>query len=689
MNTNDKEALFQVWDVETTMEDRNPDRSASNPFYKDNRIVMLGVGVMMEDETFISGTIPVADISCKTQPDARGDMIVGHNIKFDLHYMRPYMGVVGLKETMDKCAIWDTQIAAYVLSGQRDKMTSLDDLCRLYSLDTKKGAGHEEITEMFKNGLGAQHADQEKLAEYLKHDLEQTGRVALIQMRIASDAQFNLIAQMGDALKAVCEMEYNGMHVNLELIRTYHIEIVNRMLDLQQTMEKEFHLIHPDAEELLLYKPNALTSNQVLSCILFGGQINYTAKTSVGIYKSGAKKGQVKFRNLEKTITFKRQRNPEGITEATKVHTKHGDIVYKVDENVFEKLPTHVLPIQIHALFKALLEMKKYAKVSGTYYDNFESMADEDSIIHHTLHQTTTNTGRLSSAKPNMQNVPMSGDNPLLNVKSVLDSRYEDGVIVEIDFKQLEICALAWLTKDPQLIHDIRSGKDIHEEIGKQLGIKTEHKKTRRDVKAIVFAIIYGAGANGISKSTGLDKDFVRKVMDAFYDRYSTIQDFYKDMTHDVETGGPRFDLITRGEKGPEHMFEWTSPTGRTYLFNQDPFRPGPKYTQLRNYPVQGTATADIVPIVIAEVYRVLRNVPKTHRVKLITTTHDSITLDCGNIDDAKHVVRVLNYEVFLRIENLINDKFPDIKWDIPLTIECEIGKNWGTMEKMEVDLYK
>lgn len=355
MSTNEKQVLFQVWDVETTMEDRNPNRSASNPFYKDNRVVMLGIGVMLEDETFISDTIPVADIKCQTRDDATGDMIVGHNIKFDLHYMRPYMDEKGWKITMDRCPIWDTQIAEYVLTGQKNKMASLDDLCRQYGLDTKKGAGHEEITEMFNNGLGAQHADQEKLAEYLKHDLESTGRVALIQMAAATEAQFNLIAQMGDALKAVCEMEYNGMHVNHELIDTYRVAIVNDMIELQKEMEKQLLLVHPDAKELLLYKPNALTSNQVLSCILFGGRINYTTKVADGLYKSGAKKGQVKFRNLEKTIKFKRRVVPEGITEPTKVCTKAGDTVYTVDEDVFEKVSKVLgLSMNVALLFKAL-----------------------------------------------------------------------------------------------------------------------------------------------------------------------------------------------------------------------------------------------------------------------------------------------------------------------------------------------
>lgn len=686
MNT-DKQVLFQVWDVETTMNDTNPTRSLSNPFHPDNHIVLLGIGVMLEDETFISQTYLDKTLKCTTQPDASGSMIVGHNIKFDLHYMRPYIGDEGTKQLMNKCPIWDTQIAEYILSGQRNKMSSLDDLCAKYGFPVK-GVLHAAITNLFDNGFGADHADPEALDAYLKHDLEMTGRVALKQMAEATEQQFSLIAQMGETLKAVQEMEWNGMHIDKTLISYNKIALTMEMVTLQRDNERLLRALSTDAEDMLKHKPNALSSNQILSAIIFGGIIAYVKKVDDGLYKTGKKKGQIKFKNYEKTIIFPQLVDPDGITEATKVKTKHGSIVYMMDEAVLEKLGAVFVSRGVaYDLLKGILKLKKMVKVKGTYYDNFEEM-NIDSVIHHTIHQTTTTTGRTSSAKPNMQNVPVPGDNPLLNVRSVLNSRYDDGVIVEIDFKQLEVCVLAWLTRDPHLIHDIIAGRDIHTEIGKDLGYSAYSKSTRRDIKTIVFAMIYGAGAKGIAKDSGIDIAVVRNVIEAFYTRYNTIQNFYKDMTRDVEIHGARMDLITRGKKGPEHMFEWTSPTGRKYMFNQDPFRPGPKYTQLRNYPVQGTATGDIVPMVVAEVASVLRNAGYPHGVKLITTTHDSVTLDCCDKNIAVHAVHTLQAEIFSKIVPLINEKFPGIAWDIPLTIEVEIGPNWGDMKPLDKEHY-
>jgi DNA polymerase-1 len=261
-------------------------------------------------------------------------------------------------------------------------------------------------------------------------------------------------------------------------------------------------------------------------------------------------------------------------------------------------------------------------------------------------------------------------------------------VIVEIDFKQLEVCALAWLTQDIQLMADLSEGRDVHTEVGKHCGLDMTNKKARRDVKTIVFAMIYGAGAKGIAKSSGLPIGLVKDVIKVFYDRYSSVHGFYRNLTEKVMEHGTRMDIVVRGPAGPDHLFEWVSPTGRTYMFNQDPYRPGPKYTQLRNYPVQGTATADIVPMVMAEVANVLRNMPETHKVHLITQTHDSVTLDCYNRDDAVHAVRELQYKVFKDIEDLINEKFPGIEWHIPLNIEVEIGPNWGDMKPLDIELH-
>jgi DNA polymerase I-like protein with 3'-5' exonuclease and polymerase domains len=515
------------------------------------------------------------------------------------------------------------------------------------------------------------------LLEYLVRDVKLTEQVALQQMQEATDEQFNLIVQMGDMLKVAEEMEANGMHVDTDMM----IDSLAMVAIDQITMVKDMNdwLDQPD---LLADKPEWYNSNHIMSAIMFGGDINYTKKVPDGIFKSGKRKGEVRYKNQKMVVVM------DGITmsamvsaEATKLKTKAGATVYKVDEEVLSRIKTNVV---LHAgeehLIDSVLNMRAANKVCNTYYRNLIEMAD-DETIHHTLNQTATATGRLSSSKPNLQNVP-SHDSLTMNVKDHFTSRHEEGIIMEVDFNQLEICALAWLTKDPQLIHDITSGKDLHAEIGGAVGLDPTDKKTRTDIKRIVFAMIYGAGAKGIAKSSGLHLELVKDVMSEFYARYSTIKDFYEKRGEEI-AARPRYDIITRDKDGnPCPMFEWDSPTGRKYLYSQDKHRPGPSYTQNRNYPVQGTATGDIVPVVLAEIGHVLRN-EDCHAV-MVNTTHDSVTFDCEDSVAADHLRVVLNAAVFDRVGEVINERIPTIEWDIPLTVTWEAGPSWGDMRELD-----
>ena len=671
--------LFVVWDVETTITDGDP-----SYFVPKNEMVLAGANCVFTDGTSVIKTF---------KPGATWDVLpgvqvlVGHNFGFDLHYLRADAGEEDFAAWMDASHIWDTQIAEYVLSGQHTMFASMDDLAKKYELPTKDEA-HENVVKLFKEGLGADYADPDELKDYLVHDLQVTEAIAKLQMEAATDEQFNLIIEMGEALKGVQECEWNGMHIDEEFtqdrLSALAVEMGASMLELKELVEAH----GKDTLEYAKSKEfNLSTNNQFISSLLFGGTLEYVTKEPIGLYKSGKRKGMTRYKNVTNSIKFKRLLDPNDYTTATKTRTKHGDIVYTVDEDVLSKVVNDSkLNKTINNIITNIVDYKKQGKIFNTYYSSFLEK-NVDGIIHHTLNQTATRTGRLSSTKPNLQNVPMSGDNPLLNVKDVFSSRYgEDGVMVEIDFKQLEVCVLAWLTQDAQLLDDLIKGVDIHGTIADAIGWDGTDKRIRRDVKGVVFAMIYGAGAKGIASSTGIDIEKVKKIMGAFKARYYQVDEYYEQLRETVIKEGSRMDLITRGPHGPEHMFEWVSPTGRTYLFGQDPYRPGPKHTQLRNYPVQGTATGDIVPMLLGRIVRVLRNeLHKSHQVKLVTSTHDSVTLDCRNEDDAKHVVRLLDHRVFSQVNDIINEAFPDMEWNVPLVVEVERGPSWGEMKEVDI----
>lgn len=695
LSTHEKDdTLFHVLDVETTQNRLGPNKFGADPMCPDNYVVALGLAevsrigsVHTRKEYYHSP--PTLHLFNEYFSGRMGEIVSGHNLKFDLKHVRKHIGEVEYREFIERMYIWDTQIGEYVLSGQLSKITSLNKLAAAEGIPLKD----TEITKAFEMGMGAEKVDKDKLMEYLDHDLIATGQVAYSQMQRADAAQFNLIIQMGEALKAIVEMEWNGMHVDCSQI----VERIDRGISSTEVIKSRIinNLERYAPEDVKHYmgpggNSEFYNSPQALSCYLFGGKLEYTIKHAMGLYKSGKRKGQVRYANKQLVVDFRPKciKPSEVGAKLTKRRTRLGSKVYSVDEDVLTKLLESKLLSSYHGVIvQDILELKKISKVVGTYYCGFDSLATEDGIVHHTLNQTIAATGRWTCTRPNLQNTPMATEaNDLMNVKNVFTSRWhqEGGCLVEVDLKQLEVCALAHLTRDPQLIDDIRNGRDIHTEMGKSLGKARLSKQERRDVKSVVFAMIYGAGSRGIAKSTGLDEVFVKGVMDAFYKRYSTVKDFYKELEKKIEAEGYRMDLMYRGDTGPEHYFEWQSKTGRKYMFTQDRFRPGPAYTQVRNYPVQGTATGDIVPCLVAEVHRVLKNEPAL-QAKLVNSVHDSIVFDCRNATHAAILLRTLHKHVFTRMDEIINEAFPDLGWDIPLEVEVEVGNNWGDMKEVDM----
>ncbi len=662
-----------IVDFETTMADPCEKRSASNPYYEGNRVVAFGAKFVDEDDVYMSYHEWDDVLKFVHDTSVPPILLVGHNIKFDLGYVRKsFDNGKEYRAYLDAHPIWDTQIAQYILSGQLDKFASLGNTAVARGLGGKAG-----LTFLAPEGAAGHH--EVPLLKYLERDLKLTEQVALQQMQEATDEQFDLIIQMGEALKACEEMEFNGMHIDIEVM----IDNLAVIGIQQQTMIEEMNswLHQPD---LIADKPEWYNSNQALSAIMFGGDIHYIKKEASGIFKSGKRVGQVKFSNEKMVVSMAGIIEPHAVgAEKTKIKSKSGHPVYKVDEDVIDRVLKNVIMAAGEVeLLENILSMRAANKVCNTYYVNLITM-QLDGIIHHTLNQTATATGRLSSSKPNLQNIPGAGDSVELDVKKCFTSRYgPDGIIMEVDFKQLEVCALAWLTKDPNLIVDVCNGVDIHTVIAKEVGLDPTDKKQRTDVKRIVFAMIYGAGSKGIAKTSGLGEALVKSVMAAFYYRYHTIKDFYDKRSKEIEAR-PRYDILTRDKEGnPCPMFEWDSPTGRKYLYTQDKHRPGPSYTQNRNYPVQGTATADIVPVVIAEVAHVLRNA--NLEAVMVTTTHDSITFDCKDKEESRALQLILNVDVFDRVGEVINTRIPTIDWDIPLIVEWEAGPSWGEMKGLD-----
>jgi DNA polymerase-1 len=261
------------------------------------------------------------------------------------------------------------------------------------------------------------------------------------------------------------------------------------------------------------------------------------------------------------------------------------------------------------------------------------------------LLQHRTATGRFSGADPNMQNMPRGGTFP---VKKVFVSRWEGGQILEADFAQLEFRTAAFLSQDKTAMKEIEDGFDVHSYTASVISNAGE-ETSRQEAKAHTFAPLYGA--------TG----FGRTPAQATY--YKHFTDKYKEITL----------WHSRLAKEAISTGKITTPSGREFAFpdvTRNAFGKVSHFTQIKNYPVQSFATADIVPLILLEIDKQLTNLESC----IVNTVHDSIVIDVhpNEIDKVTQIIKNLN-DV---ITDLVSKHFK-IEFNVPLLLEAKIGDNW------------
>jgi len=280
------------------------------------------------------------------------------------------------------------------------------------------------------------------------------------------------------------------------------------------------------------------------------------------------------------------------------------------------------------------------------------------------------------------------------DIRECFGSRFgSSGILMEVDYSQLEIFVLAHLTADEILISDLLSGKDLHIMRAAQLFRVPEcdvTKSQRRIAKTLSFQLQYGAGAKSMSVALDILQSICQEFIDLYYARYPKVK-VYQDY-HIRAIAGLRKPTGNSSPTGfPVGKSTLCTKTGRRYVFNEydnpfykvtngwgEPVNFSP--TQIKNYPVQGFATGDIVPMVLGEVYHAV--VPYHDTVKLINTVHDSILLDMQ--DTMVYSIGSLVKQVMEDAPDMLKRVF-DIDFNLPLNVEIKVGKTWANMKVFEV----
>ena len=642
---------FVAIDVETTL-NGNEDVGLAHPMHPDNRAVAFGVcNSMSYDDPYTTYDVEMFEYKLSTlSPDV---ILCGHNISFDLMYL--YKMSTDLKYELQRRPIWDTQLAEYILSAQQTKFASLDELSVKYGLPIKD----DGIKKYFAAGLGSDKIPPKELMPYLERDVQNTVHIALRQyQRAIAQKQLPLMLSQMEALHATTEMQFNGLHVDKAKLDEYTVEVVNEYVECRL-----------DLEELAnKHSVEDVNSPKQWSQFFFGGKKKVRVKEEVGLYKNG----KTKYKLMDKTVDVK----PfiKYVPDPEKVSAKTGQI--SVDDSVLNDMLKHTFDKEAIRIIEGLLKYRELSKQLSTYVQGLSKHV-MDEFIHGKLNHTATVTGRLSSTNPNLQNI---SNNP---IKQIFNSRFNDGVIVEVDFNQLEVVALAHVTRDIQLIRDISGGVDIHSALYEGLFGRKPTKEERKPFKARTFQLIYGAGAKAIAKQAGCSLDEAKKFVDVFYTRYPQVAKWHTEFAEQVEREST-YELNEDGLREKVKTFVLHTETGRKFLFKEY-FNEGSwstrtynfSPTELKNYPIQGLATGDIVPMMLGIIFRALEG---RDDVKMVNTIHDSLMFDVAGSAATGFIKE---------ITNILKDthKYFEERFKVPLALKLNagvsVGKNWFDMKEL------
>lgn len=659
-------------DLETTMRCKREGHSSATPFDKNNETLCAGIYAGALQHSFY-GDILDNYITFFRNIRKQSDVIlVGHNFKFDLHYIvKDYARFLAHddSETFKEFAkdwlsvpIWDTSIAHYLLTQQRDHFPSLADTATHW-LGTESEGKSDFLKDLIESGKTTEDCYLEDLVRYMGIDCKITRDIALKQMEDArTKGMLSVIYTQCAAMKAVFQMEYYGIKFDLAQSYKTSVDIAAEQAMIETEICTAMVSPRTKYHEIICNNiKDLITSNKFWSCFFFGGTYTIKTKQPDGVWKSGKRKGETRFKSVEENLEFSKAVSP---AEVGSTKGKSGS--FAVDSRVLTnieatcKIPTHVA---YSAIAKKLLEYRELDKILNTYITSLPNKIWYDSI-HPNINQTVTNTGRYSQSNPNLQN--QSGD---ARVKELFIPR-NGYAFVEADYKQLEVIAFAYVYRDPVLLDHIKNGIDIHERICLQLYGPSYSKEQRRIVKGVNFGTIYGGGSETIARQSGLDQKVVWWIQRAFFSTYTTVKPTRKDNISRLSRTDP-FDYTVMD-----------SPTGREYAIPLDRKVVGagveyvPHYTKMCNYPIQGLATGDIVPMMLAYVEKWIRDNDLTDDIRMLNTIHDSILFEVK--ED-----KVVQYAYMIK-ENL--EKAPEVfesvfkkEFDLPLKVDVQYStKTWN-----------
>ncbi len=323
------------------------------------------------------------------------------------------------------------------------------------------------------------------------------------------------------------------------------------------------------------------------------------------------------------------------------------------DEEVLRRLADK------HPLPALLLEYRQLTKLKNTYVDVMPALIDQKSgHLHTNFNQAATETGRLSSSNPNLQNIPVKTDIGR-RIRGAIIAFDSDSSLVSFDYSQVELRILAHLSGDEHLVSAFALGKDIHRFTASLINNLEEQDvdDLMRDMaKRVNFGIIYGLSSYGLSRDLRISVEDAQSFIDSYFTRYPKVKEYIDKQIKFAESQGFVETLLGRRRYIPQI-------NEKSQMLRQLAQR------QAVNTPIQGTAS-DLIKQAMVEIYNKIKGLH--FRSQMILQIHDELLFNV--YDDEEHKLIALVRE---RMENVI-------KLCVPLRVDIKKGRDWLNMEDLK-----
>ena len=674
-----------VVDVETSFVTGENGKTDPSPFNSRNKLVSVGINneylFFNHDERQDNGAfIKVQNILDKTT------LLIGHNLKFDLAWLYE----VGFKYSGK---VYDTMIGEYVLQRGVRKALSLKECCNRRNLSSKSDATQDFINQ----GISFEMMPPKIVEEYGRQDIAVTRELYHSQVDDFKQAKNrNLVPtvkMMNSFLQVLTKMEMNGIQIDLDALHDVETKFKIEYDELREKIDTiiwermgdtRINPASPEQLSWLIYGVKVVDKKKWAEAFNIGidpqtkkqkkkpklSRTQFTrmvAQMTQPIYKTRSHQcihcsGQGRIQKIKvngepcKNLSPCHHCSGTGIiyeeTKARAGFTLNPSFVSDVSEGGFKtdrvtlgKL-TNTDDAELNEFIECITRYNALETYLNTFVEGIKSHCNKDGSLHPKFMQCVTATGRLSSRDPNFQNQPRGKTFP---IRRVVTSRWEGGKILEMDFAQLEFRTAVFLSQDRQGMADIQNKVDIHQFTADVIGV------SRQEAKGHTFKPLYG-GMSGTESEKKYYKEFLVK---------------YKDIAkwHDqLESDAINYKVVSL-------------PSGREYAFpfaRRMPWGSSSNSTQVKNYPVQGFATADIVPLTCIAV----DNLMVQNKVKslLINTIHDSVLIDV-HPDEEDMIIDIVKKGA-RNVVPMMKEHY-DIDFNVPLDTDVKVGYNWLEMREV------